>query len=148
MDEAPTHVVTCFLMRGDRFLVLQRSQRVRTNRGLWAGVSGYIEPGEAPLETAMKELEEEVGARPDQVRLVREAEPLVFDDPPSGTRWAVHPFLFDDLGVDVRLDWEHVGSRWVTREELAALEAVPGLAETLDAALGLVTGPRAKKLDA
>jgi hypothetical protein len=82
------------------------------------------------------------------LRLVREAPPLVFDDPPSGTRWAVHPFLFEDLGVEVRLDWEHVGSRWVTREELASLGAVPGLAETLDAALGPDAGPWPEKTDA
>jgi 8-oxo-dGTP diphosphatase len=132
----PTHVVTCFLRRGDRVLVLRRSQRVLTHRGLWAGVSGYIEPGEEPLDTAYKELLEEVEARREQVELVRQAEPLVFEDVPTGTRWAVHPFLFEDLGVEVRTDWEHVEHRWIEPRELESLETVPRLRDTLDAALG------------
>ncbi len=112
-----------------------------THKGLWAGVSGYIEPNAIPLVTAYNELREEVGARYEQLKLVREATPLLLDDPFTGKRWAVHPFLFDDQGVQLTLDWEHVESRWVMPEELAALETVPGLRETLDAALGLGGGP-------
>jgi len=133
---APTHVVTCFLRRGGHVLVLKRSQRVGTHRGLWAGVSGYVEMGEQPRETAFKELQEEVSARIGQLRLVREARPITFEDPPSGKVWTVHPFLFDDLGVDVHTDWEHSEHRWVTPEELDTLETVPRLKEVLAAALG------------
>ncbi len=132
----PTHVVTCFLRRGTKVLVLRRSQRVRTHRGLWAGVSGYIERDEEPLETAYKELREEVSAEPDQVHLVRQAEALVLFDEPTGTLWAVHPFLFDDRGVSVRTDWEHVEHRWIEPRELESLDTVPGLGRTLAAALG------------
>ena len=117
-------------------LVLKRSQRVGTHRGLWAGVSGYIEMGEQPRETAMKELQEEVSARIGQLRLVREAPPVTFEDPPAGKVWTVHPFLFDDLGVDVHTDWEHTEHRWVTPEELGSLETVPRLRDVLAAALG------------
>lgn len=137
MEGEPTHVVTCFLRRGDRVLVLRRSEGVRTHQGLWAGVSGYVEPGEAPLETAYKELLEEVSATPERVRLVREGEVLVFEDAPTGTWWAVHPFLFDDLGVEVRLDWEHTEHRWIRPGELGDLDAVPCLGRTLEAALGV-----------
>jgi 8-oxo-dGTP pyrophosphatase MutT (NUDIX family) len=133
----PTHVVTCFLMRDGAVLILRRSQRVATHRGLWAGVSGYIEPGETPVETAYKELGEEVAALPKQVRLVREGPVLVMDDPPTGTTWAVHPFLFEDLGVEVVTDWEHVDHRWVRPSQLGEFDTVPGLEETLEAALGI-----------
>ena len=132
----PTHVVTCFLRRGDRVLILRRSQDVLTNKDRWAGVSGYVEPGEEPVQTAYKEMEEEVGARPEQIRLVREAEPIVLLDEEHGTEWAVHPFLFDDLGVEVVLDWEHTESRWVELGELERYDTVMSLGETLDAALG------------
>jgi len=137
LGDDTTHVVTCFLRRGDRVLVLRRSEAVRTHRGLWAGVSGYVEPGETPLETAYKELEEELSASADQVRLVREGEPLTFEDEPTGTWWRVHPFLFDDLGVTVRTDWEHTEHRWIQPEELLDLETVPCLLGTLEAALGV-----------
>jgi 8-oxo-dGTP pyrophosphatase MutT (NUDIX family) len=134
--EGPTRVVTCFLWRAGRVLILRRSQLVRTHRGLWAGVSGYVEAGESPRETALKELREEVSASAHQVRLVREADPIVLEDPQTGTVWAVHPFLFEDLGVEVETDWEHVEHRWIEPGELPSYETVPGLEETLAAALG------------
>ena len=116
-------------------LLLKRSLSVKTNKGKWAGVSGYVEVGETPLETAYKELEEEVAARPGLVRLVREAEPLTFLDTEHDTTWAVHPFLFDDLGVEVVLDWEHTEFRWIEPEELGSFDTVVSLRRTLEAAL-------------
>ncbi len=103
--EGPIHVVTCFLRRGTQVLILKRSQGVKTNKGKWAGVSGYVEVDETPIQTAYKELEEEVTAKPDQIELVRQAEPLTFLDRVHDTTWVVHPFLFDDLGVDFRVDF-------------------------------------------
>ncbi len=134
--DEPTHVVTCFLRKGDRVLILRRSKEVLTNKDRWAGVSGYIEPGEEPVQTAYKEMAEEVGAMPEQLRLVREAAPIVLIDEEHETEWAVHPFLFDDLGVEVVLDWEHTESRWVELGELERYDTVMSLGETLDAALG------------
>ncbi|MCK5253576.1 MAG: NUDIX domain-containing protein [Thermoplasmata archaeon] len=116
-------------------LLLKRSLSVKTNKGKWAGVSGYVEVGETPLETAYKELEEEVAARPGLVRLVREAEPLTFLDTEHDTTWVVHPFLFDDLGVEVVLDWEHTEFRWIEPEELGSFDTVVSLRRTLEAAL-------------
>ncbi|MCK4969359.1 MAG: NUDIX domain-containing protein [Thermoplasmata archaeon] len=116
-------------------LLLKRSLSVKTNKGKWAGVSGYVEVGETPLETAYKELEEEVAARPGLVRLVREAKPLTFLDTEHDTTWVVHPFLFDDLGVEVVLDWEHTEFRWIEPEELGSFDTVVSLRRTLEAAL-------------
>jgi 8-oxo-dGTP pyrophosphatase MutT (NUDIX family) len=126
-------VVTCFLVRhrdgGDEVLLLRRSARVSTYRGLWAGVSGYLE-AETALEQAYRELEEEVGLARDDVRLVAKGEPLVLPDASLDMRWTVYPFLFEALRPErVRLDWEHTESRWVRPEELTALDTVPGLAE-------------------
>jgi len=116
-------------------LLLKRSLGVKTNKGKWAGVSGYVEVGETPLDTAYKELGEEIAARPGLVRLVREAEPLTFLDTEHDTTWVVHPFLFDDLGIEVVLDWEHTEFRWIEPEELGSFDTVVSLKRTLDAAL-------------
>jgi len=133
--EGPVHVVTCFLRRGTQVLILKRSQDVRTNKGKWAGVSGYIEVDETPRQTAYKELEEEVAASPDRIDLVRQAEPLTFLDKVHDTTWVVHPFLFDDLGVDVVLDWEHTEYVWIEPKQLGAYDTVASLERTLEAAL-------------
>jgi len=53
------HVTTSFLLNGGKVLVLQRSQRVNTYPGLWAGISGTIEGDETPTETAIREIMEE-----------------------------------------------------------------------------------------
>jgi 8-oxo-dGTP diphosphatase len=145
------HVVTCFLLRRgedtDEVLLLRRSGRVGTYRGRWAGVSGYLEAPSA-LEQAYREIEDEVGLGPGDVRLVAEGEPLIVPDESIDTRWTVHPFLFEmvteggepgegagDLKVAptglLRLDWEHTESRWVRPQDVAGLETVPGLAEAL-----------------
>ena len=130
-------VVTCILRRGDQVLILKRSSGMKTNKEKWAGVSGYVEPEETPIETAYKEMEEEISARQDQVRLVREADPLVFDDRANDTIWWVHPFLFDDLGVDVVLDWEHTEHTWIDLQDLGSYDTVIGLRKTLEAALDI-----------
>jgi len=138
MDLTETiHVVTCILRRGDQVLILKRSSGVKTNKEKWAGVSGYVEPEETPIETAYKELEEETSARHDQVSLVREAVPLVFDDTAHDTIWIVHPFLFDDLGVEIVLDWEHTEHTWIDLQDLGTYDTVIGFRKTLEAALDL-----------
>ena len=54
-----TKIVTSFLTDDDKFLILKRSQKVKTMKGLWAGVSGIIEKNEDPLERAKIEIFEE-----------------------------------------------------------------------------------------
>ncbi len=48
-----------FLTRGDDVLMLHR--RNPPNQGQWNGVGGRLEPGEAPLAGALREVREETG---------------------------------------------------------------------------------------
>ena len=43
-----TKIVTSFLSYNDKFLILKRSNQVRSMNGLWSGVSGVIEKNEEP----------------------------------------------------------------------------------------------------
>lgn len=131
-----THVVTCFLLRADRghdeILLVRRSERVRTYRGAWAGISGYLEPGVTPLEQAYTELREETGLAREDVRLLRAGAPLTFEDTTLGQAWTVHPFLFAISAPDrIQTDWEATAHQWIAPAELAALPTVPKLAEAL-----------------
>ncbi len=126
-------VVTCFLRHGGRILVLRRSQRVGTHRDKWAGVSGSVEAGAAPLEQAYRELREETGLTEADVQLLRQGAPLEIPDPEYDTLWRVHPFLFEVHDpLLIRLDWEHVEGRWVEPSELSGMVTVPRLKETWD----------------
>jgi len=126
---AVTEVVTVFVTRGPDLLVLRRSERVGTYRGLWAGVSGYLERSD-PEAQARVELAEELGLGDGDVVLLAAGAPIAIDDPASGRSWLVHPFLFGlKPGASPRLDWEHVELLWIRPEEMRSLKTVPGLWE-------------------
>lgn len=58
-----------FLLAGDRILLT----RVAPGRGAWSGMlnglGGHIEQGESPLESAIREVREETGLSPEDLRL-------------------------------------------------------------------------------
>ena len=56
-----TRIVTSFLTYNDKILILKRSEKVRSMKGLWSGISGIIENDEEPLNRAKIEIFEEVG---------------------------------------------------------------------------------------
>ena len=135
---SPTHVVSCFLLRRDRgqdeLLLAQRSERVRTYRGAWAAISGYVEPGVAPLDQAYQELREETTLERGDLALLRIGEPLAFTDASIGQAWVVHPFLFalaPGAPERLRTDWEATATQWIAPAALASLPTVPMLAEAL-----------------
>ncbi|MCO5183689.1 MAG: NUDIX pyrophosphatase [Anaerolineae bacterium] len=129
----PIPVVTAFLRRDDRILLVRRSGQVGSYRGLWAGISGYLED-ETPLAQALREVREETGLQVDDVVLRAVADPLLVVD--GDRHWLVHPFLFDVLKPDViRLDWEHVEMVWIRPKELPAYATVPALLEAWEATM-------------
>jgi 8-oxo-dGTP diphosphatase len=135
-EDTATHVVTNFVLRRDRghdeLLLVQRSGRVRTYQGAWAGISGYVEPGVTPLQQAYTELSEEAGLSQQDLRLLRTGEPLAFRDEAIQQSWVVHPFLFEiEQPERVRTDWEATSMQWVTSEQLRQLPTVPMLVEAL-----------------
>ena len=66
-----TKIVTSFITNNDKFLLLKRSEKVKSMKGLWAGVSGIIERNETPLERAKIEIFEEVGIEESNINLLK-----------------------------------------------------------------------------
>lgn len=135
-SETATHVVSCFLLRRDHgqdeVLLARRSDRVRTYRGAWGAISGYVETEMTPLAQAYQEIGEETGFQRPDVALLREGEALAFRDEAIGQNWVVHPFLFLALNPDsARHDWEALGFAWIPPEQVASLATVPRLADAL-----------------
>ena len=58
-----TRIVTSFIKHNDQILILKRSEKVRSMKGLWSGVSGIIENNENPTDRAKIEIFEEVGIK-------------------------------------------------------------------------------------
>lgn len=124
-------VVTSFLEHDGKILILRRSDKVRTMKHQWAGISGYIESNETPLERALKEIEEEVGLKKEDIKLVKAAEPLEVPDKERDILWVVNPHIFKTSNTNVRLDWEHDQHKWIDPEDIANYDTVLMLKETL-----------------
>jgi len=118
-------VVTSFLERADgRILLLERSSKVGSFQGHWAGVSGFLEAA-TPLEQAFREILEETGLTANDIDLVSEGAPVLARD---GARvFVVHPFRFRTRSTEVRLDWEHTRAEWVDPTEIGRRPTVPKL---------------------
>jgi len=132
-----THVITAILTKDGEILILKRGHRVSTYRGRWAGVSGYLEENETPLERAMKEIEEETGLKNNEIKLIREGEVMEFIDENNGRIWRVHPFLFEVKRKKIKIDWEHEEYRWIDVEDIDKYETVPGLKKVILTLLNL-----------
>ncbi|MEE9116406.1 MAG: NUDIX domain-containing protein [Thermoplasmata archaeon] len=127
-DLEETHVVTSFIENEGGILILKRSELVGAYQGLWAGVSGYLEENETPLERAVKEIEEEIGL--ENPELVVEGEPVMSRD---DTRiWVIHPYMFHSDSREVTLDWEHTDQRWISPSSIDEFDTVPRLSRTLE----------------
>ena len=110
-------------------------QRIDMVQEAWQMPQGGIDRGEDPRDTALRELEEETGVRPDKVELVAETrEWLRYDLPPNlvnrvwrgryrgqEQKWFAARFLGTDADVDIDTshpefsDW-----RWSPVDEIAA----------------------------
>jgi ADP-ribose pyrophosphatase YjhB (NUDIX family) len=126
-------VVTSFLEWEGKILILRRSDKVRTYKGKWAGVSGYIE--ENPDLQALIEIKEETGLVEEDVELLRRGKPLDVVDEERGVKWIVHPYLFRVRSPTIKIDWESVEAKWILPEEMDKFDTVPMLKEALERVL-------------
>lgn len=127
-----TRIVTSFLKDDDKFLILKRSKKVKTMKGLWAGISGIIENNEEPLSRAKIEIFEELGINENKLRLVKEAGKLRIVSPQyQNHEWEVFPFLFEVKSPKIKLNWENSEYRWIDKADLENYETVPNLDKVL-----------------
>jgi|GEM_PF-519548 len=101
-------------------LILKRSKKVAGWAGWYYGVAGTVEDGEEPLETAYRELEEEVGFLASDVEFVKAGEPWTLTD-----YHTVFPFLFRAKKKGVKINWEHDEALWVSPKDIAKYPCVP-----------------------
>jgi len=127
-----TKIVTSFIQDEQKLLILRRSNKVKTMKGLWAGISGIIEKNETPLTRAKIEIYEETGISEDKIRLVKNAEKLRIHSPQyENHEWEIFPFLFEAKNPNIKLNWENSEYTWITIDELKNYNTVPSLEKVL-----------------
>jgi translation initiation factor 2B subunit (eIF-2B alpha/beta/delta family) len=124
MDEIA--VVTVFLRHQGDVLLLRRSDRVDSYPRQWGAVAGHVAHDD-PLGTARSEIEEETGLSEHDVTLANEGPPFWVEDDARGTRWHVHPFLFDCDTRSLSTNWETDTAEWAAPTALLRRETVPDL---------------------
>ncbi|MBS3923118.1 MAG: NUDIX domain-containing protein [Nitrosarchaeum sp.] len=127
-----TKIVTSFIKDEQKILILKRSGKVKTMRGLWAGISGIIEKNETPLTRAKIEIFEETGISEDKIKLIKSAEKLRVNSPQyENHEWEIFPFLFEAKKPEIKLNWENSEYLWITVDELKNYNSVPSLEKVL-----------------
>jgi 8-oxo-dGTP pyrophosphatase MutT (NUDIX family) len=127
-----TKIVTSFIQDDQRVLILKRSNKVKTMKGLWAGISGIIEKNEMPLTRAKIEIYEETGISENKIRFVKAAGMLKVNSPQyENHEWEIFPFLFEAKNPSIKLNWENSEYEWIRIDELKKYKTVPSLEKVL-----------------
>ncbi|HUT06710.1 MAG: NUDIX domain-containing protein [Nitrosopumilus sp.] len=127
-----TKIVTSFIKDNDKFLLLKRSDSVKTMKGLWAGVSGIIENNETPLRRAKIEIFEELGITEDKIKFLKSAPEMKVHSPQyENHEWEIFPFLFEVKNPTIKLNWENSEYKWVIMDEIKNYETVPSIDKVL-----------------
>ena len=127
-----TKIVTSFIKDDEKLLILKRSNKVKTMKGLWAGVSGIIENDEEPLKRAKIEIFEEVGITEEEIKLIKAVEEMKVNSPQyENHEWEIFPFLFETKNPTIKLNWENSEFKWIDVDELENYETVPNLQKVL-----------------
>jgi len=127
-----TRIVTSFIIDNQKLLILKRSNKVKTMKELWAGISGIIEKNETPLSRAKIEIFEETGILEDKIRLIKAAKELTVNSPQyENHEWKIFPFLFEADKPEVKLNWENSEYLWIGIDELKNYSTVPNLEKVL-----------------
>ncbi len=127
-----TKIVTSFITSNEKFLLLKRSEKVKSMKSLWAGISGIIEKNEEPLQRAKIEIFEELGIKEDQVKLLKTAERMRVVSPQyKNHEWEIFPFLFEANNPEIKLNWENSEYNWISADELNNYKTVTNLEKVL-----------------
>jgi len=129
-DKAP--VIICFVRYKDKILLLKRGQKVRTYKGKWNAVAGYIDEFKPLQEKALEEIQEELGVLGEQVEFVSFAEPYEFRDDKINKTWIIFSVLTElKKEPKIKLDFEHTEYKWIKPEEITNFDIVANVDKSL-----------------
>ena len=128
-----TNIVTSFIIDDDKILILKRSDKVKSMKGLWAGVSGIIEKNDVtPLDRAKTEIFEETGINENEIKLLKSIKQIKIESAQYRNHiWNIFPFLFKVKNPKIKLNWENSDYNWIKPNQIKEYETVPELEKIL-----------------
>jgi len=125
-------VITVFVKYHEKILLLKRSNKVSTYRGLWNTVAGYLDEPKPVIDKIFEELREEIGIEEDNIKTYKIQEPFSFEDHSINRIWIIHPAVVElNKKPYIKLDWEHDEYQWIDPEDINNFNTVPNLKESL-----------------
>jgi 8-oxo-dGTP diphosphatase len=115
---------TLFLLRGERWLLLQRAPHKRFAPGRWTGLGGRVEPGELGnlRGAALREFEEETGLSADALENLCLRRVLLHNRP--GEPLTALVYFTARLNLDTRPRCTEGTLHWVLPRDFAALDLI------------------------
>ena len=127
-----TNIVTSIIKYQEKILLLKRSNKVKTMKNIWSGVSGIIENNEIPLSRAKIEIFEEIGIVEKKIELLKSNKQIKIDSPQyKNHTWCIFPFLFRVETPEIKLNWENSEFVWIDPNDIVGYKTVPALKEIL-----------------
>ncbi|HXT83117.1 MAG TPA: NUDIX domain-containing protein [Verrucomicrobiae bacterium] len=123
-------VITSILENNGKILLLRRSEKVKSFRLMWAGISGYLEQNEDLLSRALIEIKEETGINKNDLVLMKILNYKVVEIVKNRII-KIQPFYFYSKTRNISLDWEHCEIRWILKTEIGGYNVVPKLIEII-----------------
>jgi len=125
-------VVTVFIEYGGKILLLKRSRKVRTYKGKWNTVAGYLDEDKPLRRKVLEEVSEEIGLAKKDVRRVFFGKPFTFKDTEGNLTWHIFPALIQlKRKPRIRLDFEHTAYRWIDPKDIYKYKTVKDLPMSL-----------------
>jgi len=112
--------VTVAIIHGKRILLIKRVNfPLISNPGIWVFVQGGRKKGEEHIETAYREIHEEVAIGREHLDLLFEKKDVVlFDAVKKKHKWKNAFFIFQSKTQHVTTNYESQGHRWASFDEL------------------------------
>ncbi len=135
-DAETALVVGIIVLRGDKLMLVKRSQNVSFYPSKWNWVSGFIDEVKPLREFVEQELQEETGITHPQIKDIVSVQRVTIVDKELGKTWLIYPVIAElGVGAEPELDWEADEYAWVEPPGVNSYDTVPGVAENITAAL-------------
>ena len=125
-------VINCVIKYKDKFLLVQRSEKLNFYPRYWNGISGFLDDHKTLAEKVEEELREELGINKKDILQIRLGEIFDQDEPKYKKTWIVHPVLVKVKINKIKLDWEARNYQWVNLQEANKLKLLPGFGKVLE----------------
>lgn len=130
-------VLVIFVKHRDKYLIVKRSNKMLTYKGLWSCLAGFVDDEKSMEEKVIFEIEEELGLKKTDIKEIKTGETYLFVDKELDREWIRHVYLVEITNPNIKLSWEHSGYAWITTSDLKNYETTPGFETDLEKVMKL-----------